>query len=963
MAGVPYAGGVPEERPDRAPAPVQQAQASADAFGAAVGRGAEAAAAGMFAYNAFYDTAAVDDQVNQLVQFSDRLRKGDPTKTSQGPNGEVIQMDTGYMGTKGQDAMRQREPVMKQLDDAIKQYGATLRTPQQKHAYEMQTRRMRSLWLQEIGGHANRQSQVWMEGVNNTGASQALRHIANYADDDTEFKNGEADFINFRVKAAETVYGAGMTDQIKREVIAKAKADAIKERIEAVATRDPARAMNLLEENRDVAGANYPEMYQKLRARNDAVEGPAIADQETGRTGGRPAADQVHGAIIRQESGGNPNVGNSTDGAVGIGQIMPDTFKQWAKPGEDINNPRDNYNVSRRMIDHYYKQYNGDAARVAVAYFSGPGNVAPEGSPTPWKKDHRDGNGKSVSSYVADIQRRLGDGQGGMRGPLPPKSEAFERILQRTVGNPGLQQQALAHMNRIYAIYQSDAAQLRADLVQRQQDTLTEANRNGAPKQPLVPQDFVDAYGGDTATAMKAYDNYSKELKLYADKNTLGTMTPDQVAEMVKRYEPQPGAEGFAQDARRANELAAAYNQIVKERDQDPAAYALARLPAVQEAYRVMTDIQKDNLASPEQKQQAAQRFAEVTMQEQGRVGVHPADRAVLPKAVVQEIGLDIMKPAADGQPANIAQNIEKQAQLWGRYWPQVYRQIQKDASPVVRVLGSGVKPQAASILTALAPMKLSDILKDDSSEKDKTIKDDVLKAFKPFASTLMGQADGLALFNDFRGQAEKLAAYYVVGGMTSSDAATKAFEDMLGFKYTFYGSNGIFGTNWNTGDRFRVPKSEPTPMEQIVRGSQLLREQLKPEDFAPPRDTIGGLRPDYLGQVKPNAYRDAVWVTAPGDVGLMLVYNDQAVRSKDGQPFIRTWEQLGAAAKGEAPTYFSPFRDLSGAGTPFGAAAAGTRAIQSMVPAARGAAPADSPRPSPAPTPAPSASIPAGTP
>lgn len=118
----------------------------------------------------------------------------------------------------------------------------------------------------------------------------------------------------------------------------------------------------------------------------------------------------IQSAILAQESGNNPNVGTSIDGARGVGQIMPATFARFAKPGENINNPDDNRAVSGRILNTYMQKYN-DPARAAVAYFSGEGNVAPPGSPTPWKRDTHDGNNKYVSSYVSDIMGRLGGGQ------------------------------------------------------------------------------------------------------------------------------------------------------------------------------------------------------------------------------------------------------------------------------------------------------------------------------------------------------------------------------------------------------------------------------------------------------------------------------------------------------------------------------------------------------------------------
>ncbi len=90
-------------------------------------------------------------------------------------------------------------------------------------------------------------------------------------------------------------------------------------------------------------------------------------------------------------------------------QIQPDTFKQYAQAGEDFNNPNDQDKVYKRIITDLKQTYPNDPARQAVAYFSGKGNVAPEGNSTPWINDSKDKNGKSVSSYVGDINTRMGN--------------------------------------------------------------------------------------------------------------------------------------------------------------------------------------------------------------------------------------------------------------------------------------------------------------------------------------------------------------------------------------------------------------------------------------------------------------------------------------------------------------------------------------------------------------------------
>ena len=118
-------------------------------------------------------------------------------------------------------------------------------------------------------------------------------------------------------------------------------------------------------------------------------------------------ADQVFNAIYQQESSGgtNPAAGNN------VMQIQPGTWKIYAQPGENINDRAANIAVGHRIVNDLMQKFNNDPSRVAVAYFSGEGNVAKDGT-SPFVNDSTDGS-KRVSSYVSDIMRRLGAPTGG----------------------------------------------------------------------------------------------------------------------------------------------------------------------------------------------------------------------------------------------------------------------------------------------------------------------------------------------------------------------------------------------------------------------------------------------------------------------------------------------------------------------------------------------------------------------
>lgn len=150
-----------------------------------------------------------------------------------------------------------------------------------------------------------------------------------------------------------------------------------------------------------VPAANFNTVSQNVAA----LQAGLLTGKPIGSPG-QPAVEDVANAIFGHESNANPNAPTSAKGAVGFGQITPGTFDQFARAGENINNPADNERVSRRAIAHYYQKYHGDVARVATAYFSGEGNVASGDSATAWKQNHNDGN-QTVSAYVNAIQRRL----------------------------------------------------------------------------------------------------------------------------------------------------------------------------------------------------------------------------------------------------------------------------------------------------------------------------------------------------------------------------------------------------------------------------------------------------------------------------------------------------------------------------------------------------------------------------
>lgn len=416
----------------------------------------------------------------------------------------------------------------------------------------------------------------------------------------------------------------------------------------------------------------------------------------------------------------------------------------------------------------------------------------------------------------------------------------------------------------------------------RLKDSLTEASRTGSVTAPIDKQEFVDAMGHDAG--LTAWQNYDAELKAQRDVRNVPSAPAEQNS-LVAGYTPTPGSPDYVAQAKRQDEVLKAVARARKERDDDPAQYAINRIPSVQDAFVAFNKVASDPAANDIVKRAAARDFVNKTVLEQQKAGVAPTDIRVLPSGYVENLKARLDSPQAAGGTSNVVKQIQNEASLWGDNWPLVYRQIAKEVGPLVRVIGSGVGETPARILTEIAPLSVGAILKDESTEKAAQIKKDVLEAFQPFLKSMGGNEGGLTVFNDFRTQAEKLSAYYIVNGSKSSDAAAKAFTDLIGSRYEFR-------------DSWRAPKGLSQSTDDIQRGTVQAMRDLEAIGIAPPRDTVGGLSADYLVKAKADAIRrDGKWVTAPDESGLALVYNDEAVRGTSGRPLILSWSQLGTIA------------------------------------------------------------------
>jgi hypothetical protein len=396
VAQPPYDQGVPFEAPASAPPQdYQHIEASPADFGGALAQGAQKLGEGAVTATRFYSQIAAQQAVNNWQDETNKVLYGDP----------AIQGDAGYYGLKGQAAMDARPAVLERLQDAEHDGLQTLSTGESQALFNNQVRSLRARHEAEIGQHYDQQSQTWGTEVNKTSSDMALRDIetATLSGNQQALAAATDRLTRSRVQQAQLSYGTNLTPDVTQDILAGAKSDAVTTQVRAIARTDPMRAQQILDQNKSGMQAG---VYDSLKRETDGLADTTLVDTSIdalSRGLPLPASGTggIAAAINAQEGGGTSGQG-AREG------LMPGTFQQYAQPGENFDNPSDRTAVKQRVINDLSSRFGGDPARVAVGFFSGPGNVAPPGSQTPWVQDRKDGNGTSTSAYVSGVLAKLG---------------------------------------------------------------------------------------------------------------------------------------------------------------------------------------------------------------------------------------------------------------------------------------------------------------------------------------------------------------------------------------------------------------------------------------------------------------------------------------------------------------------------------------------------------------------------
>lgn len=400
--------------------------ATPEEAGALIGQGMEKLGAGATQLSQKYDEIAADDANNRYMDGATAIR-------------------AKMRSLNGQDALNYLPQAQQDLDTLYSDTKDSLWTSDSKLHFDENSRRTRSLILGDVLDYGAQQKKEYGKQVNDTAGKfwTGQAAAAEQSGDQLLLAMSLHHIRDAYAKNADLIYGQSTDPEspggiAKLQYLKQADADFAKARINAIVQKDPVQAQRIYDQNAAVLGSDpdYDRLGREIKTqtienRTGPIVDSNIANAKAAATASTSTgiynSAQVSQAIGQTEWRGKGPAPTSVQGAVGPGQIEPGTWAEaeksgLVKPGEKIDNAADNLAVKDRLVASYMQRFGNDPARVAVAYFSGPGNVAPPGSPTPWIRDTADKkmvNGKlvegtRVSAYVGNVTGHL---QGGVVGP------------------------------------------------------------------------------------------------------------------------------------------------------------------------------------------------------------------------------------------------------------------------------------------------------------------------------------------------------------------------------------------------------------------------------------------------------------------------------------------------------------------------------------------------------------------
>ncbi|WP_136474552.1 hypothetical protein [Pseudomonas sp. DG56-2] len=407
----------------------------------------------------------------------------------------------------------------------------------------------------------------------------------------------------------------------------------------------------------------------------------------------------------------------------------------------------------------------------------------------------------------------------------------------------------------------------RGELQSRVQDANAAALNGFVPGDVPTFSDFRRSFDNEDQ-ARSAYSSFQKVQAIAPVAQELHSAPVDQWPQILQQFDKTHdgvAGPGFKEDLEIQQHVSRLADTIAKQRQSDPAAYAVQYSQPVRDAF-----VKAQQTGDPKD----YQAYAEAAVAEQRRLGVQSPQ--LLPAATASQIAAKFNDQVAGGDSA--ATMIEQQEEQWGKSFPLIVKQLGNMLPPEAQVIATKLPKDTAERMASVAQLSEEDLKKG----LDKGVADSVATAvhskMENLANSLQGQSEGVRTYNTMYQAAYKTALSYARQGETADKAAERVVKGMVDDKYEFF-------------EAYRVPRALNTAA--IKRGAESAIDRMTGDDLSVLVGIPGVSEEENLRQWLDKVKSSGQWVTNGDETGLMLMQGGYQVRGKDGLPIVRTWNEL----------------------------------------------------------------------
>ena len=407
------------------------------------------------------------------------------------------------------------------------------------------------------------------------------------------------------------------------------------------------------------------------------------------------------------------------------------------------------------------------------------------------------------------------------------------------------------------------------------------------PSKSSIMENFE---GPQLQAALESRDNL---VAVYSSIVDLGNKPASQVNTMLKQLETElktGPVEGSEAKSKQYQAVSAAVESRNKAIQADPALYVRGNFSEVRGAYEnMLQDSTPENVRG----------YVTLATNAQISLGVRPENVALLPKEQADNIVNGFLNQVASG--GNFADYLMTLQDTWGAAFPQVLKQLGKDLPSAASVIAplNEVDRNAAQLLSRnLEPKNLS-VLNDFTKPYADAISKSIDAIITPFRNTLFNGAvsNGPVEYAKYQTAIEVLAKTYVANnGDSPSDAVQKAYDKIIGARYTF-------------GEGFAIPRS--FDQNRVITNTSMILKNIGKYDIQSPVSLFGFTAEQAKNQYMSSLITNGRWINTPDErFGLRLVdQNGSPVLLKNGKMFEIPWTIM-------SKTYGSGVTPLGGRGT-----------------------------------------------